>query len=232
MNYNRNKKFFRKTSSFAIKIILGLIVVGLILLSTDAMPLGILLIVGAVALGWALFTGKPTAEEIDGQASSFIKGIEDEVLNKLMLEKEQLASETIYFWCYDLGRAKFTDPECDGMFDQQDSKTKLWRSCHVAVTVFCFTADAIHYYRKYVSLVSNASKVDTDELFYKHVTGVSSTSGEYEVDGENGGKEKRSGNQLMLRSGGDKFPFYAWTVDDTERAARAIKTMLREKMSA
>ena len=205
---------------------------------------------------------KPTVAEIDEVAASFSKNVESEALKKLMLDKDQLVASTVAFWSYALGPAQFVDPALTSdkasdstvaavlqdvvsgtplifrlffpkraITDKHCDEDNTTRSCHVSVTAFLFTEDAIHYYRKHNSMISDANKVETDELFYKHVSSVNTEEEDYSYKVQ--GKSIRTRRNILgLKSDGEKFLFFARTIQESESAAKSIKTMLREKASA
>ncbi|MDR2673388.1 MAG: hypothetical protein LBC18_00575 [Opitutaceae bacterium] len=222
MDHDKNAKFFRPSPSLKLPVIGGL--VGLIGLAINPV-FGISVLIIVILITVALFSGRPSEDEIDRQAGEFIKNIKAEALRKTLLEEEQLSAEPIFFWNYQIGPAVLTDPAVAGLQDKRGGDGR-WRSPHVEVTAFLFTESAIHYYRKISSLVSDATKVTTDELYYKHVTGVTSDSKEYKIEQ---GDQTVQGNVVVLRSGGESFFFNAPDNDSAERAAMAVKSLLRQK---
>jgi len=222
MNYAKNAKFFRPNPSVKIPII-G-IIIGLILLAVSPV-VGIIIIVIAIGITVALFSGKPSAAEIDAQAGGIINGIKAEALKKLTLDEEQLVADSIIFWSYDLGKPTLSDPNIGNLQDKKGDDGR-WRSPHVVATCLFFTEGAIHYYGKYISLVSDATKVPKEEFYYKHVTGVSSDTEQYTIPNTN---STRQYNVVVLKSGGERFYFQAPDNATAENAERALKTLLREK---
>jgi hypothetical protein len=222
MNYARNAKFFRPSPSLKLPVIGGLI--GLIALIANPVA-GIIILAVTGLITFALFSGRPGEAEIDAQAGEFIKNIKAEALRKLTLEEEQLVADSIIFWSYDLGKPILTDPNIGGLQDKR-GKDKRWRSPHVVVTVFFFTESAINHYSKYVSLVSDATKISTDEFYYKHVSGVSSDMDEYKDPQTNGSRQY---NVVVLKSGGERFRYQAPDNETAENTERALKSLLRQK---
>lgn len=145
----------------------------------------------------------------------------------MSLEEEQLAADPIIFWGYDLGPPILSDPvvQQETLVDRLGSDGK-WRSPHVVVNVIFFTQNEIHSLRKFVSLVSEAYTDKKDEFAYKHVAGISSDKEEFTRPGTN---EKIYSNVVVLRSGGERFNFYAIDNETAERAENALKSMWRQK---
>jgi len=226
MDYNRNLKFFKPKMLWRWPI--GLIVIGILTLS---MGVGIFLI--AAGIIWIVVSkkGTPTEAEIDAQAAELVVGIESYALKKMSLEEGELVATTITFWGYDLGRPILTDPVVgkEGLQDKKGSDDK-WRSPHVAINVILFTENEIHSMRRFISLVSDAKIDKKDEFAYKHVAGISSDTEQFEyTDEKTGKKENRQRNIVILRSGGERFPFNAIDIATAENAEKALKTMWRQK---
>jgi hypothetical protein len=223
MNYAHNIKFFKPKPSLKGPIIF--IVIGMPLLLLHG--LGLLFI--AIGIAWLYLqrTGIPTEAEIDAQAAELGKDIENYALKKMSLEREQLIADSIIFWGYDLGKPVLKDPviadEC--LQDKRDSRGD-WRSPHVVINAILFTENEIHSLRRYASLVSNASTDKKDEFAYRHVAGISSDTEQYERNGQT-----FEWNVVVLRSGGERFPFCSVDNTTAENAEKALKALWRQKNS-
>jgi len=226
MDYKRNLKYFKPKPPLGFPI--GLIVLGVLTLK---FMIGIILIAAGVIWLVTSKKGMPTEAELDTEAAKLCEGIESYALKKMSLEKEELVAPTVMFWGYDLGRPVLTDPIV-GKERLQDKKgtDNKWRSPHVVVNVILFTENEIHSMRRYISLVSDAKIDKKDEFAYKHVAGISSDTEQFEyTDERTGRKENRQRNIVILRSGGERFPFNAIDIETAENAEKALKTMWRQK---
>ena len=235
MNYARNAKYFRPDPSPKAIIILSII--GVILLVCKLWLWGLLAIVIAVIVGFVLYSGRPTDAEIDAQRDSFMDALKDQAVRKLGIDEEEAKiAPPLFLRGYSFGRSVLGDLANRSVCDKK-GKDGRWRSPECTLSAFFFTEHEIHYYKRTVSLVSNAFKEYTEEFFYKDIVSIKTDEIERPwIDPKTGNEsptEKTRWTAFMLRNtGGETTECSCNSTEEADNAVNAMRNLVRQKKNS
>ena len=191
--------------------------------------LGVFVFMALIVGVYFIFKLKPrilTDKEIDIQARALSYGIDKMAFEKLGIDPEEVSMvEPLRFWGYNFNRVLRDTANITAWWIQgKDSK---WRTSEVTHTVFYFGEHSIYCYKLTLSLVSKASKHETEEYFYRDVVSVKTDS--TTVQKEGGGNFINVNMFILTNTGGERL---ACETDDPQRAeaaVKAVRTLLKQK---
>lgn len=230
MNYNKNKKYFRRNPS-AKGVVLGVIVA--IILFNISVLWGVLASLAVVALVYFLYFGKPSAAELDAMAANMLTDIKKRAFPKLGVEEEEVSiANPIEFWGYNFGWDLNDDANQQALHVR--GSDGRWRSSEVFVGGFYFSEDVVHYYYRIASLVSDAVKEGTEEFFYKDIVSVKTETEDRAFRDPKTGKsdEKyrvRYEKFALRNSGGESTNCSVNSSSEAEAAVNAFRALLKQK---
>lgn len=230
MDYKRNRKFFKAKPSP--KFLLLLVAIGIVGILTKPV-VGILFIVLAVVVGVLQYGGRPTAAEIDAQASSALNDLKSRALAKLGIDEEEVnMAKPIEFWGYQLGKTVLGG-DLRGIQDVQ-GKDGYWRSPEVKVSGFYFSEHSIHFYYRIFSLISDLYREGTEEYFYKDVVSVKTESQDEQVYDRQTGKphptlRAHSETFVLRNTGGEATVCSVYDTGIADEACKAMRALLKQK---
>ena len=236
MNYERAIKYFLDSK---IAIIMGviLLVVALGLFAAEYTIGGLIAIVIAI-LCFIAASKTVKDEEIDAMLASEMEKLEHNALNKLGLEKDEISyADPIKFcgWNYSdsTGSRNISDKTIDDL-DDKCGKDEKWRSPVAELHFFAFSENTVHYYCKYISLVSDTNREKTEEYFYKDIVSVRTDtkvisrwdSSKKEVDSS---KKIKINTFDITTSGGVGIACSVYDSNIAESAVNAMRSLLKQK---
>lgn len=231
MDYKRNAKYFSPTP--ALKPIIICTILGLLTLALGGLGIIFLIIAAILALP---FFGRPSDEEIDQQAKAFLSQLHAHALKKLGLEEEEVSmAKPIELWGYSLGQAQLSDKTTGHLMDIE-GKDGRWRSPEVVLSAFYFSENTVHYYQWIASLVSDASRERTDEIYYKDIVSVKLDSEQFQYVNAKGrevaGKMVRYDSFALRNMGGESISCSVRNSSDAEEAVNGMRALLKQKKTA
>lgn len=236
MDYKQNTRYFKK------KIPVWLIIVIAILLAFPTFGFSLLIGIVMVIIRMIPMGKIPSDQEIDQVAEEEFKGAMATALNKWGIEDEEVGfADPIIFrgWAYagasDTGRRTMSDVIADKLFDVE-GKDKKWRSPVMEIHVFAFSEDMVHYYAKYISLVSDATQEKTDEFFYKDIVSAKTeTINKPAMAMKAGvpipvpGKNVKWDCFTLTTTGGTSVACSVRDSDTADTSVKAMRTLLKQK---
>ena len=235
MDYKRNAKYFQPDPNP--KVIVVFAIIGILLLLFKAWLWGIAAIVVAGIIAFVLYSGKPSDSEIDAQRDTFMQTLKEQAIRKLGIDEEEAnIAEPLFLKGYMFGRSVLGDKANQKLCDKRGSDG-IWRSPECVLSVFFFTENEIHFYRKTVSLVSDSFKEYTEEFFYKDIVSIKTDEIETPwIDPKTGIESQTYKSRhisFMLRNtGGETTECSCSNTEEADNAVNAMRNLVRQKKNA
>ena len=236
MNYAKTRKYFCQKSTAS--IVASLSIIAIVLFLTSKISWGIICI--AIAVGIYFLTRRPSDAEIDAIVQEEFQSLKAAALKKLGLDEEEIAIAdpvlTVgYSFQDDRGRLKITDGniECASFIKGKDFK---WRSPIVGMHFFGFAENEIHYYYRYISLVSDTIKEGTNVINYKDVVSVRSDTECVPAinlkTNEEDPREKVKFDIFAVNVPGDKIVCSTRDSNVADEAVNALRALIKQRKNA
>lgn len=229
MDYGRNFKYFKPGSN---KGAIALIVIGFIFLFIGSgwSVLGLLMMIGGIALIVLKAKGKVTDQEYEQSIANELNGIVPKALNKLGLDEDEVKQiDPIVIGNYNYDNAVSVTSGAtltENMTLLKVGKDGVARSNKYAAIVIFASDDAVHYYRYDFTTTTPQQSELTGEYFYTDIVNLSTSQETRNVNGVSIQSE-----YLTLRSsGGTGFQIALDGNDDkTLRSVNALRSLYKEK---
>lgn len=163
--------------------------------------------------------------DLDKICADYIKSdVESIALKKLGIDKSQVQEVApICFDGYYYKELKTSKPKIKKGNDGKE------RSSHYNVVMFFFSADQVYCYQLRFSLLEDKKQEATDELFYRDIVSVSTTSDTISY----GSGDKKSAISFeeftLTTSGGTKMDATIFDIATAEQSIQEMRNLLRRK---
>ena len=239
MDYKRNAKYFEPPKHITRFVIISWLILLILAIGLLASKNFLGIIPAAILVLWIFlmfYNPKPSDEEIDEQAGSLAKGLREKALKKLGLEEEEVGLAPpilLVGYCFD-----------NVLRDEANSKAwyirgadSLWRASEVTLTAFFFTENQVYFYQRIASLVSDAVKESTNEVYYKDIVSVKTEEKEQAfVDPGTGEEDKtrrtRYTRLIVRNTGAEEIGCSCRKNDEADEAVKAFRNLLKMKKTA
>lgn len=222
MDQKRIEKYF--TVKPALKPIVICSIIGI--LSLPLGGLGIIFLLIAVFLARGFF-GRATEAEVDEFVRKTILPKQRErALKKLGLEWGEVDQvKPIELWGYSVSDVLNIGPKYYIWIRGQDGKT---RAPEVALNAFYFSDDTVHYCRWIVSLIFEAERITTNEIYYSDIVSVKQDTEDIKTKAGDVTTETFA----IRNTGGEVVSCPTANNSELETAVTAFRTLLKNKKTA
>ena len=238
INYTSNQIYFSQQNTasalfnyvigICASVLIGLIVVGVVAIAASKI-LGVLLFIALIVGVYFVVKSRPrilTDKEIDFQASALGSGIDNMAFDKLGIDPEEVSlAEPLRFWGYNFVFERVLPDDANIAAWWIQGKDGKWRSSEVTHTVFYFGEHSIYCYKRTLSLVSSASKHETEEYFYRDIVSVKTETTRI----PNADRFINVNMFVLTNSGGEKLACVTDKPQEAEVAVKAVRTLLKQK---
>jgi len=166
-----------------------------------------------------------TGQDLDKICADYLKSdVESMALKKLGIDKSQVMEVApICFDGYYYKELKTSKPRIKKGSDGKE------RSSHYNAVMFFFSADQVYCYQLRFSLLEDKKQEATDELFYRDIVSVSTTSDTISY-GSGDKKSTISFEEFTLTtSGGTKMDATIADIETAEHSIQEMRNLLRRK---
>ena len=134
-------------------------------------------------------------------------------------------AEPLRFWGYNFVFERVLPDDANIAAWWIQGKDGKWRSSEVTHTVFYFGEHSIYCYKRTLSLVSSASKHETEEYFYRDIVSVKTETTRI----PNADRFINVNMFVLTNSGGEKLACVTDKPQEAEVAVKAVRTLLKQK---
>lgn len=225
INYERNKKYFKKTS---VKPGLVMIVLGLLLFGLPGAGKLIAFLLVAAGAAWLYFqfSGLPTDGDVDNDALEVVRGLQQQALTKLGLDADEVTLlEPL------IVSGPFFKTIGSGVQIRMGKDQQFRASNYEGVVIF-FSEHQLHSYKFQFSLTQqNERREQTDEYFYRDVVSVSTQSQTEPIRDMKGQSRTVNYEEFRLTTSGGTSVTSAMRTQDasTGRTLQGARQLIREK---
>lgn len=181
MNYKKNKKYFSDHTGVTGFIFLLIIACIALFVMGKAIPrIGVTPGIGVaiITILVIIFTRRPSDAYIDGVVNEEFQKLKAAALKKLGLDEEEISVaapvQTVAHYIPNSNQVPIWDAALKQAKYYIKGKDFLHRTPIVEMHFFGFTENEIHYYGRYISLVSDTVREKTCVMHYKDVVSIGS----------------------------------------------------------